>query len=289
MIKALQEHGYNFDILGGTSAGSAMAALCALGYSPDDALIQLEEMFINKKSFRKYSIPFYSFIDHKNFDSELKRVAAKIDIENPPINYFAVATNISRNQLQVIHKGPVWEAVRSSCSIPGVLPPFITKDGDVLIDGAVMDNTPIETLRSIKSGPNIVMNFTPLRAWKVNSDYSTIPRGFELLRKVILPKRKNRKYYPTIFAILSRAMITNTEKRFSEIDQKDDIFLEPKRLSRMGMMNWKRSREQFELSYKQMKTALASTEAQTEQEKIIVLRNIANNMKQRKSQSTNSQ
>jgi predicted acylesterase/phospholipase RssA len=55
MIKALQEHGYNFDILGGTSAGSAMAALCALGYSPDDALIQLEEMFINKKAISKYS------------------------------------------------------------------------------------------------------------------------------------------------------------------------------------------------------------------------------------------
>ncbi len=279
MIKALQEQGYHFDILGGTSVGSAITGLSALGYTPDKALTQLEEMFITKKVFKKYTAPLYSFIDHKYFDHELRKAAKNIAIEDLPINYFAVATNLSLNQLQVIRKGPLWKAVRASCSIPGILPPYLTKNGEVLIDGAVMDNTPIKTLRSMKSGPNVVMNFTPMKAWKVNSRYDDIPRGFALLRKIFLPKSTSSKYFPTIFAILSRTMVTNTEKRFSEIDQKDDIFLEPKRLPRMGMMNWKKSQEQFDLSYKQMKTALKNID--TSQDKIDALRKVSISMKQR--------
>ena len=282
MIKALQEHGYYFDIIGGTSIGSVIASIYAMGHDPDTALAHLEEVFINKKALGKYSIPFYSFLDHKQVDVELKKAGDNTDIEDLPINFFATATNLSSNQLHVMQKGPLWQAVRSSCSLPGILPPFITDDGEVLIDGGLMDNTPINTLRSIKSGPNVVMNFPPLKAWRVNSNYEALPRGWSLLKHVFLPKSKSRNYYPTIFTILSRAMVTNTIKRFSEIDQKGDVFLEPKRLKGMGMMNWKKSREQFELSYKQLNSALTNAEVDTSKHQIVTLREVANNMKQSK-------
>ena len=269
MLKALYEQGYSFDILGGTSAGSAMAALSVLRNTPDIALNKLEEMFISKKAMNKYSLPLYSFLDHKYFDIAVKEASENTDIEDLPINYFAIATNLSRNKLEVLRKGPLWQAVRASCSIPGVLPPYITKDGDVLIDGAVIDNTPIKTLRTLKPGINVIMNFTPLKTWKVNSDYEKIPRGWKLLKHIVIPKKQPNKYYPSIFAILSRTMVTNTAKRFSEINIKEDIFLEPKRLPRMGMMNWKKAREQFNLAYEQMNSALASSTSTNNQIEIL--------------------
>jgi len=79
MIKALQEHGYNFDIIGGTSIGSVIASIYAMGYAPDEALLHLEDVFIKKKALGKYSIPFYSFIDHKHVDEALKNAAANTD------------------------------------------------------------------------------------------------------------------------------------------------------------------------------------------------------------------
>lgn len=281
MVKSLQEQGYVFDIIGGTSIGSGIAAIYALGLGPDKALAQMEEMFINKKALGKYSIPFYSIIDHRHLDNELKAATLDIAVEDLPINYFSVATSLTRNQIHINRKGPLWQAVRSSCSLPGILPPFITDDGEVLVDGALMDNTPIKTLRSLKPGPNVVMNFTPLKAWKIHSDYEEIPGGWALLKQMLLPKRKPRKYYPTIFAILSRTMITNTEQRFAEIDQKDDVFLEPQRLRRMGMLSWKKLRAQFELSYQQMNTALVDTGADTEQDKMQALRAAAHHMNRR--------
>jgi len=279
MIKALQEQGFYFDMIGGTSVGSAMAALYTLGYAPNEALSKLEDMFIKKKALAKYSIPLYSFIDHLHFDNAVKDAARDVDIEDLPINYFALATNLSQNSLEIIRNGPVWQAVRSSCSIPGVLPPYINENKDVLIDGAVMDNTPIRTMRSLKSGSNIIMNFKPSDTWKVNSDYEGLPRGWALLKQIVLPKQKNRKYYPTIFSVLSRTMVTNTAKRFSEIDKKNDVFLEPNRLQKMGMMNWKKARQQFEMSYQQMNDALHHIDSDLEGDKIDVLRKVAQTMK----------
>jgi len=279
MIKALQEQGYVFDMIGGTSIGSIMSAYHALGHTPDEALKKVEEVFLNKKALGKYSIPFYSFVDHKNCDHELKEGTENIDIEDMPINYFAVATNLSRNKLHIIRKGPLWQALRSSCSLPGILPPFITQDGEVLIDGALMDNVPIEILRAMKPGPNMVMDFAPPSTWKVNSSYEKIPRGWALLKQIMFPKRNPRKDYPTIFTILAKTMVTNAELRYAEIDQKNDIFLESKMLPDMGALSWEKLREQFDLAYKQMSSAILQAESVTKKDRFQVLREAAQYMK----------
>ena len=284
MIKALQEQGYIFDMVGGTSIGSAMSALYALGHNADEALSQMEETFVRRNAMGKYTIPFYSVMSHKNFDDALIEATDGIEIEDLPINYFAVATSLSRNKLHIIRKGPLWQAIRASCSIPGIMPPYINQDGEALIDGALMDNIPVKTIRALKPGLNIVMNFAPLKTWKINSDYKEMPRGWPLLKQLIL-KRKPKKYYPNIFTVMLRTMVTNTELRFSRIAQKDDIFLEPKQLRGMELLSWKKSREQFNLSYEQMRLALKDAKVESQQDRVEALRETARFMKLRKKTS----
>lgn len=98
--------------------------------------------------------------------------------------FFAVSSSLSRNDIYVHHSGPVWKAVRSSGSIPALLPSTLSGEGEVLIDGGLMENVPLETMRRVKSGPNIVLDFNHGSNWRVQADYDALPgrpgalRGF---------------------------------------------------------------------------------------------------------------
>jgi predicted acylesterase/phospholipase RssA len=51
------------------------------------------------------------------------------------------------------------EGVRASGSIPAVLPPMFTEDGRMLVDGGIVDNIPLAPMKTLRSGPNLVVHF----------------------------------------------------------------------------------------------------------------------------------
>src|SRR5205823_1263815 len=61
----------------------------------------------------------------------------------------------------VVHRtGPVVDAVYSSLAIPGVFPPVATADGQLLVDGGVLDNLPVATMARTGEGPAIAVEVT---------------------------------------------------------------------------------------------------------------------------------
>ncbi len=74
---------------------------------------------------------------------------------------FAVATVLdgSAQGPYLIRRGPFWKAVRASGSLPAVLPPVFTDDGRMLVDGGVIDNIPLRSMKTLKAGPNLVVHF----------------------------------------------------------------------------------------------------------------------------------
>ena len=266
-------------MVGGTSIGSAFAATYALMLSPDEALEKVEEILVRGKAFGKLTVPIYSFIEHKHFESKIRGFFSDIDIEDLPINYYAATTSLTQNDLHVMRTGPVWQAVRSSCSIPGVLPPFIKANGEVLIDGAVIDNIPVDAMRSLKPGQNVVLNLPSTSGWKVKSDYKKLPGRWGVLKGLFFPWTKPRSYFPGIFSILNRAMIVNAARRFSLLDKQDDIFLVSKTLRGMSLFSWKKGREQFELSYQQMCMALEAATGGSRDGELEMLRQAASKLR----------
>ncbi len=57
-------------------------------------------------------------------------------IEDLPVRYAAVATDLNSGQRVVLRSGDVWGAIRASIAIPGVFTPHC-RDGHVLVDGEV--------------------------------------------------------------------------------------------------------------------------------------------------------
>src|SRR5690606_32645925 len=126
LFKALTEAGVSFDITGGTSAGSAMAAALVLERSPEEVNRAVLDIFVSNKAMRPFSWPRYSLLDHRHFDQHLGRYIARVDIEDLWIPFFAVSTNLSSYSLNRHRRGDLWTAVRASSSIPALLPPVYT-------------------------------------------------------------------------------------------------------------------------------------------------------------------
>lgn len=218
VFRAFTELGVEFDIFGGTSVGSAMlAGFCKL-LDADRLDLGTHRIFVKSRSFKRPTWPRYSLLDHKAFDAALMyEYGATTMIEDCWRPFFAVATNLSTQQLELIRRGLLWKAVRASSAIPGILPPYYTEDGMMLVDGGMMDNAPLAPMRDMKIGPNLMVHFGKTGEQRFNVDYDALPGRGKLIASTLNP-----------FARLPRApSATNVLWRSLLVHQRYDLPLEP--------------------------------------------------------------
>lgn len=248
VIQALREANVPIDFIGGASAGAAMGGAIARGMSVEETLDQMEAMFIKAKAMRRLTLPLYSLLDPTVFDSELRQRYGAKDIADQPINFFGVSTNLSTNGLHVHRRGPLWECVRASGSLPTILPPFIDSDGNILVDGGVLDNVPVKVMHDLKTGPNIVVSLgDPDEVWRTDVEYDDIRGRWTLMRDVLL-RRKREAEFPSIVEIMSRSMVVASRMASKEMLGEDDILVNPPIIPDMQILDWHLGRELAEIA-----------------------------------------
>lgn len=184
LLKALDSIGVKPDLIVGTSMGSVVGGLYAMGYSADtieiisknidwDKMLSNEIPFnyINpseRDEFGKYAItvPIKNWnieipsgvIESQELNLYLARMATKVnyieDFDQFPIAFRSVATDIVNGKKVVIGEGSVVTAIRASMAIPTVFTPVDYK-GTILVDGGVTDNFPVQV--AIDWGADIVI------------------------------------------------------------------------------------------------------------------------------------
>jgi NTE family protein len=243
LYQALTEAGLSFDIMGGTSAGSAFTAAFALGRPGEEIDAAIHEMFVTNKAMRRYTWPLYSLLDHRHFDRELQRLYGSTMIEDLWLPYFAVSTNLSRYELERHQRGPLWAAVRASGSIPVLLPPYYTAEGDMLVDGCLLDNVPIHAMHEVKSGPNVVMTFEVPNLERFPVAYDELPSRGQLVREAVdIIRRRASPKAPHVGTVLLRSLMAN-RKDFTRHLSADDLLLVPPLPPEMGFLDWHRHGE----------------------------------------------
>lgn len=255
-IKAMLERGHKFDFIGGTSAGAATGAALAIGLDPSLVMDLCEDIFIKSKAMSRFTVPRYSVLDHHCLDEALQKHFGAFNVEDAPINFFSVATSLTTNDVSIIRRGPLWQSIRASTSLPGVFPPFLTDDGEVLIDGGLLDNVPITIMRELKPGPNVILNFLAGESWRAEAKYADLPTRGEAVFGFLLKNKRSQVRHPTVFSILSRAMVVNARKLLEKTEIGNDILINISTLYGMSFMDWTRGREQFIISKRQMDEAL---------------------------------
>ncbi|MGZ8401208.1 MAG: patatin-like phospholipase family protein [Methyloceanibacter sp.] len=243
VYRALTEAGFAFDFFGGASGGGAMAAAFAMGASPEEVSRRTADIFLKSRAMKRLTWPRYSLLDHTVFDRALKSHYGETDIEDLWTGYFAVSTCLASNTLCLITRGAVWKAVRATSSIPGLLPPVYHEDGRMLVDGSLLDNVPVKSMRALKSGPNVVVN---LRAEDVRSaivDYATLPSRGQLVMQLLNPFRWGRlPQAPGVATVLLRSLMVHRE-RLSDTLTSEDLLIAPPLPEDIGVMDWHRHEE----------------------------------------------
>jgi NTE family protein len=184
ILKAIDSAGLKIDYITGTSMGSILGGLYAIGYSADsiekitrsidwDLLLSnqssMRSMIMDEKSeYGKYDIELPWVNDWFRFStgviegqelwlkfSELFRPVYGIkDFSKFPIPFKCIATDISTGEAVVLDTGEIVSAVRASMAIPSVFT-AVDYDGKKLVDGGVVRNFPVKDVREM--GADIVI------------------------------------------------------------------------------------------------------------------------------------
>jgi NTE family protein len=262
IYKAFRERGVMFDIFVGTSVGSAMVAGFAKNLEAEHLERGTHEIFVRSRSFRRPTWPRYALLDHKAFDRALaQQYGSDCRIEDCWRPFAAVATNLSTHNLELIRTGPIWQAVRASSAIPGLLPPFYTPEGAMLVDGCLIDNVPLASMHQLKSGPNLVVHFGEPAAEMFDVDYASLPGRFELIAAMLTPFRKKLlPAAPSAVNVLWRSLVAHQRYDTLPVGPFDTVMRPPVPVG-IELTDFDRHTEIFDTSYLWAQEAIAALEA----------------------------
>jgi len=152
-----------------------------------------------------YTIPFVSLIKAKRILRAGTETWKERDIEDLRRTCFLVSTNLTASSVHVHRRGNVATAIRATTAIPGVMPPVPIGE-ELLIDGGVLDNLPIDVARELSPGGILIASdVTPPGGPVASRDYGLFVSGWKALRARL---RRRDHGYPGISSVLMRSMIT---------------------------------------------------------------------------------
>nr|WP_225874278.1 patatin-like phospholipase family protein [Vibrio algicola] len=196
VLKALEEMRIPVDIVTGTSMGSYVGGLYALGMDADEIEKTLYEIDWNsgyhdrvERSERRIRDKVYDDRYQLHTDLGLRWIGVQVpkgvvqgqnmlhilrqstknipafqSFDDLPIHYRAVATDILALKPVVLKDGEIVDAMMASMSVPGALPPYKYR-GMLLVDGGVTNNMPVDIAREM--GADIII------AVDISTDYLT--------------------------------------------------------------------------------------------------------------------
>ena len=187
-LKVIERAGLPIDIVTGTSMGSLVGGLYAIGYNAEalDSLVRgldwsyvisdrenmSRQSLIDRKKQNTYILSRGltigkrnnddgGFIKGKNINLLLEKLCMgytdSIDFNNLPIPFACVATDLVGNSEVDFHSGRLPQALRASMAIPAVFSP-VRIGKKVLVDGGMTNNFPVDLARAM--GADIVIGVT---------------------------------------------------------------------------------------------------------------------------------
>ena len=256
IVKALREAGIPIDLVGGTSMGGILGAGVALRWSVQELTDRFRRAFVDVNPLRDYTLPFVSLVSGRKVSRLLKNAFGDITIEDLPLEFFCVSSNLTSGHSEVHRRGELWRWLRSSVAIPGVLPPIIHK-GEVLVDGGTMNNLPVDAMRELGRGPVIGCDVGADRAFTSRSEEIDVPLPWQLMSW-----SRRARHLPNIFQILWRAGMVNSSAMTAAHREKTDLLLQPP-LAQIDMLNWKAFEKAIDAGYEYAARRLESLPAES--------------------------
>ncbi len=224
VIRAIKECGLPIDLIGGTSMGAIIAGQYAMGRSVEEIVELNRKGFVGLAPHRDKTVPIMAMITGRKLTKMLKMMFGSRQIEDLWIKFFCVSANLTRAEMMVHQEGPLWLWTRASVAVPGAIPPVVLPNGDLLIDGGILNNLPADVMGQLVQGSVIAVDVCARTDLTTTVGAHTSFSGWELLWGRLNPFAK-RVAVPNIFNILTRATMLNTLSKIETIKRQADLYL----------------------------------------------------------------
>ncbi len=216
VIEALQARGYDIVGIAGSSMGAVVGGLQAAGRL--DEFADWAKSLTQRTILRLLdpSISAAGVLRAEKILDAVRDVLGPVTIEQLPIPYTAVATDLLAGKSVWFQRGPLDEAIRASIAIPGVIAPHAV-DGRLLADGGILDPLPMAPISAVYadltiavslSGSEVIENRHPEPGATVEWLNRMVRSTSALLDTTAARSLLDR---PTARAVLSRFGGTDTE------------------------------------------------------------------------------
>ncbi|HPC73835.1 MAG TPA: patatin-like phospholipase family protein [Syntrophales bacterium] len=158
VIRGLQEANIPIDVVCGSSMGALVGGAFASGKLDVMEQIMRRLSWAEFLQFMELPLPRSGLIDGDKIAQYMRDRLADVNIEDLPIPYGAVATDLASGQEVWLQKGSLINAIRASISMPGMFTP-LKRDGLLLADGGLVNPVPVSLCRAL--GAQIVIGVNP--------------------------------------------------------------------------------------------------------------------------------
>ncbi len=249
VLKAFEENKIPIDIISGNSMGALIGACYAIGVPLEEIHHQILK---HSKDGMKLNFPLISLMSNTGLARAFRKGLGEINIENMWVNYFAAACNLTKAETTVLDSGPLWRAVLASNSPAGLFTPVVN-EGQLLVDGAILENVPVQSMR-VRLSTALERRRGNGKIIAVDVDLKEdleVPSSTEILsnwNKVKSHFNSDQQSLPGIFDILLQvAHIGGLNKRHSTRFL-SDFYLEPP-LSKFSLMDYKKADAIIKVGY----------------------------------------
>ncbi len=157
VIEVLIERGFHIHSIAGTSMGALIGGLYAMGKLEDFKTWVTHMGKLQALDLIDLSIRRRGLLKGNRVFRKMKALFPTVNIEDLEIGFSAIATQLYAKKSVCINKGDIYDAIRASVAIPTIFSP-VEIDGDVYVDGGVLNNIPIEYARRKKKDLLIVVD-----------------------------------------------------------------------------------------------------------------------------------
>ena len=264
VIEELERQGFEIRSISGTSMGALVGGMYAAGKLDvyKEWMCSLGKMDV--LNLIDFTLSRNGLIKGEKIIKEMKKMIPDRNIEDLPITYTAVATDIVNGKEVIFNSGSLYDAIRASISIPTVFKPF-NVNGSMLVDGGVLNPIPISIVKRHDNDILIVVDVGSDKKYetqtvkrkeiKINEKQNKLLFKMQDTINNIIPKSKTDKL--SYYNLLNKSTSLMVQK-ISEMTlekYKPDILIEiPK--SSFGTYDFYKSTEIIELGTNETKKEL---------------------------------
>ncbi len=235
VLKVIEEENIPIDIIVGSSIGSFIASLWAIGKSSSEILEIAREFREPKHIWGLIDITFprFGFIKGNKLYRFLKKHLGNKTFYDIKLPLKIIASDVRRKEPKILDKGLLVDAIMASCSMPGVFTPFKFRE-EILFDGGVTSPLPTEPLMQMGIKKIIAVNVTPSRE-DILKQLARLKEGTPLSRDAESPKNKPLSLFGRLKNIFNfnivNIIFSSVEVLQSEVARREgelaDIVLHP--------------------------------------------------------------